>query len=713
MNKKSSHSPSLSRHPPWQWVVPVFLVSSTIATAHAQGKPEPGSAEPTVSLGTVDVVDSAQAQKRFDSAASHSSVAIDSFTATNPLVHMSEVLAGQAGVVASDRGNYAQDLQVAVRGFGSRSTFGVRGVRILVDGIPASMPDGQGQAATAHLLTASQIDVLRGPLAQLYGNSAGGVLQVTTRNPRPGGGAQAGIGLGSFGQRLAEASFDFGDQNLGGVLGVSHFGTDGWRDHSAARRTHLNGKLVAKIDARTRITGLVNLYDQPLALDPVGLTKAQFQANPRQAIAATAAFGTRKSVGQNQLGLVLDHQLSDTDSVQLRAYGGTRQLTQYLGFSGEAANSSGGVVDLDRDYYGAATTWTRSLRLPSGLPLTLTAGLEAHRLSEHRQGFVNAAGTSGDLRRNEQDSAGNVDTFAQVDTWLSPRWRAIAGLRTSQVRVNVNDRYVTPTNPDDSGSRTWRHTSPAVGLVWSATDQLNLYANMGRGFETPTLAEMAYGIDNRGPNYGLAAARSRQWEIGAKWRAAAHELDLAWFDTRSKDEIVPVATVNGRSVFQNVDNVRRRGLELAWRTRHGAWSPRVSYTYLDAYFGNAFTGAGNTAIAAGNRLPGTARHAAHLALDYAPAAHWQVGAAFNVSSAVFANDLNSEQAAGFAVVGLHAAYRVGSSDAGAARWQLWARLDNVFNRKYAGTLIVNDGNGRFFEPAAGRRLMVGVRTQFL
>lgn len=306
MTKKPSQS--LSRHLPWQWAVPVFLVSSTIATAHAQGAPEPSSTEPPVSLGTVDVVDSAQAQKRFDSAASHSSVAIDSFTATTPLVHVSEVLAGQAGVVASDRGNYAQDLQVSVRGFGSRSTFGVRGVRILVDGIPASMPDGQGQAATAHLLTASQIDVLRGPLAQLYGNSAGGVLQVTTRNPRPGGGAQAGIGLGSFGQRLAEASFDFGDQNLGGVLGVSHFETDGWRDHSAARRTHLNGKLVAQIDARTRVTGLVNLYDQPLALDPVGLTKAQFQANPRQAIEATSVFGTRKSVGQNQAGLVLDHQ---------------------------------------------------------------------------------------------------------------------------------------------------------------------------------------------------------------------------------------------------------------------------------------------------------------------------------------------------------------------------------------------------------------------
>ncbi|MFY3384352.1 TonB-dependent receptor family protein [Paracidovorax sp. MALMAid1276] len=681
--------------------------------AHAQ---QGDTAPHTPTLPAVEVLDSTEAQQRFDSAASHSSMAVDGFTATTPLVHLSEVLAGQPGVVATDRGNYAQDLQIAVRGFGSRSTFGVRGVRVVVDGIPASMPDGQGQAATAHLPTASQVEVLRGPFAQRYGNAAGGVVQVTTRDPRPGGGAQVGLGLGSFGQRLAEASFDFGDQRLAGLVGVSHFDTEGWRDHSAARRTHLNTKVVAQTGARTRITGLVNLYDQPLALDPLGLTRAQFAANPRQAVAATAAFGTRKAVGQNQLGLVVDHQLSDTDTLQLRAYGGTRQLTQFLGFSGEAANSSGGVVDLDRAYHGAAASWTRSVRRASGLPLTLTAGLEAHRLAEHRRGFVNNAGASGAVRRDEHDSASNTDAFAQVDAWLTPRWRAMAGVRTSQVRVGIDDRHVTPSNPDDSGSRTWRHTSPTAGLVWSASEHLNVYANAGRGFETPTLSEMAYGLDNSGPNYGLSAARSRQWELGAKWRKGGHEVDMAWFDTRSQGEIVPVATVNGRSVFQNVDNVRRRGLELAWRASMGTWSPRASYTYLDARFGDAFTGAGGAAIAAGNRLPGTARHTAQLALDYAPTPQWRLGAIVHASSAVFANDLNSQQAPGFAVWGLHAAYRVGSAQATGAhttRWQLWARLDNVFNKHYAGTLIVNDGNGRFFEPAAGRRIIVGVRAQFL
>jgi len=684
-----------------------------VAVAHAAEPRAPEPSDGTPSLGTVQVIDSAQAQRRFDSAASHSRVIVDGFAAQTPLVHLSELLAGQAGVAVQDRGNYAQDLQIAVRGFGARATFGVRGVRILVDGIPATMPDGQGQAATAHLPSAAHIDVLRGPLAQLYGNAAGGVVQVTTRSPRPGGAAQAGVAVGSYGQRMLDASLDFGDQRLGGLVDVSHFEIDGWRAHSAARRTHFNGKLVAQPDGRTRISALLNLFDQPLAQDPLGLTQAQMQSNPRQAPAVATVFDTHKSVAQNQLGVVLEHQLNDTDSLQLRAYGGARQLTQYLSFSGAAANSAGGVVGLDRNYGGLGAAWTRSLRLPSGLPLTWTAGLKIHRMSELRQGFVNDAGARGSLRRNEQDRAANTDLYVQLDAWLSPRWRAIAGLRASQVRVQVDDRFVTPTNPDDSGARTWRHGSPALGLVWSATDEVNLYANAGRGFETPTLAEMAYSPGNTGPNFRLAAARSQQWEIGAKWRGADEQLELAWFDTRSRGEIVPVETVNGRSVFQNVDNVRRRGLELAWRATWGAWSPQATYTYLDAHFGNAYAGAAGASVAAGNQLPGTARHVAQLALAYNPSPRWRVGGTLHLSGRVFANDTNTTAAAGFGVLGLHAGYQLGSAADGAACWQIWARLDNLFDRRYAGTLIVNDGNGRFFEPAAGRRLMVGVRAQFI
>ena len=671
------------------------------------------NASSTPLLPTVEVQGQAAAQRRFDAAASFSSVAVDAFATPSPLVNLSELLAGQAGVVVLDRGNFAQDLQISVRGFGSRSTFGVRGVRLLVDGIPATMPDGQGQAATAQLASAAQVDVLRGPMAQLYGNAAGGVIQVTTRDPKPGGGAGASVALGSFGQRQLGASFDWGDRTLGGLVDVSHFSTDGWRAHSAARRTHLNSKWVARPGADTKITALVNLYDQPRAQDPLGLTRAQWLADPRQSTGQSQAFNTRKSVSQYQLGLVLEQRLGASDDLRLRAYGGTRELTQFLPFSGAAATSAGGVVDLDRRYGGIGWAWTHQARLASGLPLRWTLGMDIDRLREQRQGFVNNAGNNdpGALRRNERDRAGNTDVFAQVDVLLSPTWRVVAGVRSSQVRLAVDDQFIAlPGNPDDSGQRTWRHTSPVLGVVWSAADSLNLYANLGRGFETPTLAESAYSAGSTGPNTGLQAARSLQAEIGAKWRGEGYQLDTAWFDARSRDEIVPAASINGRSIYQNADRVRRQGLEMAWSGTAGPWRPQLTYTYLDAFFASPYTDAAGQAIATGNRLPGTARHTARLAFTHHPSAAWQWGADLNLSGKVFVNDRNTDAAPGFAVASLHASHALQSQ--GSTRWQLWARLDNVLDRNYAGSLVVNDGNGRFFEPAAGRRVMVGLRAQF-
>lgn len=672
----------------------------------------PGSAAlPT--LPTVEVQGQAAAQRRFDAAASFTSVAVDAFATPSPLVNLSELLAGQAGVVVLDRGNFAQDLQISVRGFGSRSTFGVRGVRLLVDGIPATMPDGQGQAATAQLASAAQVDVLRGPMAQLYGNAAGGVIQVTTRDPRPGGGAGASMALGSFGQRQLGASFDWGDRTLGGLVDVSQFSTDGWRAHSAARRTHLNSKWVARPGADTKITALVNLYDQPRAQDPLGLTRAQWQADPRQSTGQSLAFNTRKSVSQYQLGLVLEQRLGASDDLRLRAYGGTRELTQFLPFSGAAATSAGGVVDLDRRYGGIGWAWTHKMRLASGLPLRWTLGMDIDRLTERRQGFVNNAGNKdpGALRRNERDRAGNTDVFAQVDALLAPTWRVVAGVRSSQVRLAVDDQFIAlPGNPDDSGQRTWRHTSPVLGVVWNAADSLNVYANLGRGFETPTLAESAYSAGSTGPNTGLQAARSLQAEIGAKWRGEGYQLDAAWFDARSRDEIVPAASINGRSIYQNADRVRRQGLEMAWSGTEGAWRPQLSYTYLDAFFASPYQDAAGQPIATGNRLPGTARHTARLAFTHHPNAAWQWGADLNLSGKVFVNDRNTDAAPGFAVASLHASHALQSQ--GSTRWQLWARLDNVLDRNHVGSLVVNDGNSRFFEPAAGRRVMVGLRAQF-
>ena len=676
----------------------------SVSLAHAQQAP-------TVKPEEVVVTANRTEQRRFDAAASIDSVTVDGFRTASPLVNLSELLSAVPGLQVRERQNYAQDLQVSVRGFGTRSTFGVRGVRILIDGIPATNPDGQGQAATASLSSAKRIEVLRGPVAQLYGNAAGGVVQIFTNDPPVAPAppfASVSLGAGSFRQRQGDLTIGGGSDTVGALLDVSQYRTDGYRDHSAARRTQINAKLVARPSSDTTVTGIFNAFAQPLSQDPLGLTHSQFLTNPRQVAPVAFTFDTRKKIEQQQVGVVVDHILSPSDSLSARLYGGTRQVFQTLSLSGAAASSAGGVVDLDNNYGGVGASWTHKTMIDSQ-PLNWTLGVEGDKLRQLRRGYVNNNGVAGATRRDEIDGVNNIDLFGQLDWSFAPQWTATAGVRNSRVHLSVDDHYITAVNPNDSGSVQYQATSPVLGLVWHATNDINLYVNLGRGFETPTITETAYRLGATGPNLNLKASRSVQAEIGMKLRAGRHSLDLALFDARSQAEIVPLAVDNGRSIFQNVDGVQRRGAEASWKANWAQFSTQLSYTLLDARFRDAFVNSANARIVAGNHLPGAPMHSLFAQAQYRPIAPVSLAVEMRAESRAWVDDVNSDTAPGYAVLNASSSY---AFNAGSTKMFLFGRIDNLLDRNYAGSVIVNDGNRRFFEPAAGRRLFAGLRTMF-
>lgn len=706
--KKTTHS--LQPQPVLAWrgysrLTAVFSAGTlAFPLAFAQASEPSQLAEVVVSAGRKE-------QLSFDAAAAIDAVLVDSFRTASPLVNLSELLSAVPGLQIRDRQNFAQDLQLSVRGFGSRSTFGVRGVRMLVDGIPATMPDGQGQAGTASLTSAKRVEVLRGPVAQLYGNAAGGVVQVFTNDPpTTPEAAYAGVtaGAGSYGQRQAGFVAGAGTQTLGGTIDLSRYSTQGFRDHSAAERTQFNAKVVAQPSIDTKVTGVLNIFSQPNAQDPLGLTHAAFVQNPRQAITTATTFDTRKKIEQQQAGVVVEHRLSSSDSLNARIYTGTRTVNQTLAFSGSAANSAGGVVDLDRNYGGIGLNWSHKT-VANGLPLTWTIGVEADRLRETRRGFINNNGVSGATRRDENDTARNADIFAQIDWAFAENWQATAGVRSSRVRFSVDDHYITVASPNDSGGVQYRNNSPVVGLVWHATERVNFYTNLGTGFETPTLAESAYRAGATGPNFALQPSKSLQGEVGMKIRTERHAIDLALFDARSKNEIVPLLVDNGRTIFQNVDEVQRRGAEVAVKSTWGKLNTRVGYTWLNARFNKAFVNGQNATVRAGNQLPGVPAHSLFADMEYRPVATVSLGLEARVESKVYVDDINSDAAPGYAVLNARAGYEFRLQS---TKMYLFGRIDNLLNKSYAGSVIVNDANGRFFEPAAGRRIFVGLRSLF-
>ncbi len=640
-------------------------------------------------------------------------------------VNLSEGLGGVPGLLARDRQNYAQDTQISIRGFGSRASFGIRGVRLYLDGIPATQPDGAGQVSHFNLATAERVEVLRGPFSTLYGNSSGGVIQMFTADGTAEPRLSGGFATGSYGTLRA----NLGTRGtLGRVdynLGYTHFETDGYRDHSRAERESFNGKLNVAVADAGRLSLVLNVFDSPDVLDPQGLSRAQFEADPRATAGPAETFDTRKSVEQRQLGAVYAHALAGGQELRLAVYGGNRKVEQFLSVPTGAQGSpfsQGGVIDLDSQYSGADARWSWRNTV-AGRPFTLIAGLNHDALSQDRLAFENFVGETlgvrGKLRRDEVNDIDNFDQYIQLSVDPHPRWNLMAGVRRSRVEFDSDDRYIVAPNGDDSGTADFSETTPVAGALYRWSSNVHLYGAYGRGFETPTFVELAYRPDGQpGLNFDLGPAVTDNAELGAKLQLGpSMRGQIAVFHADTEDELVVATNSGGRSTFQNAGQTRRQGVELQIQTRlmphlslQGAatWlEAEVRQTYL------ACTGVPctepTTVIEKGNRLPGIPEWHLYTALEWGADAGWQAGLEARYLDAVPVNDVNAESAPSYSLFALDGGY-VFRGPWG--RLHAFVRVDNLFDEHYAGSVIVNDGNGRFYEPGPERNVLAGVRMDW-
>ena len=701
--------------------------SACILCGCALAAPDAGAQEPKSAAAPVlmpEVVTSATRTEResFDLPVAIDSVDKTAIQEDRAQVNLSEALNRVPGIATLNRQNYAQDLQISSRGFGARSAFGVRGIRLIADGIPATLPDGSGQAASFNLGTAERIEVMRGPFSSLYGNAAGGVIQLFSADGPPEPTLTGSLFGGSYGTYKGGLQFGGQSGNLNYMLDASRFHTDGYRDHSTVTRDQSMAKLKLPL-ASGVVTMLVNTFDQPETQDPLGLTRTQVITNPRQSDPVATTFNTRKSVRQNQLGLVYDVNLGSADKLQARAYLGDRQVTQYqaIPLAAQAApTSSGAVVDQDFGYEGVGLRWTHMIN-EGARPLTFSAGFDADRMAQHRKGYLNNNGIAGLLKRDEDNTVTNTDVYAQLEWKFAPRWNASAGLRHSRVRFNSKDYFITALNPNDSGSVNYNKTTPVAGVVFNAAPAWNIYANVGRGFETPTLIELAFRPGGAtGLNLALQPSTSLHREIGVKGKIGnTARVNLALFQIDTSDEIVVNSALGGRTDYKNASKTRRRGAELAVESYLGAgFEAYLAYTWLDARFTQPFTTnstncistvAGPVGVADGNKLPGVPAYMLFGEVVWRHAASgFHAGAEVRANGKVYVNDFNCAAADAYTIANLRAGF-----EQRGRKWRLteFARIDNVTDRRYVGSVIIADGNNRFYEPSPGRNYLVGLNAQ--
>jgi len=641
-------------------------------------------------------------------------------------INLSEALGGVPGLSVFNRQNLAQDLQISSRGFGARSTFGVRGVRLYEDGIPLTMPDGQGQSSSFDLSAAQRIEVLRGPASALYGNASGGVISVFTADgpPVPQVSVSRAMSSDATQKTTVSASGQRGELNYG--FDLSQASTDGYRDHSQATREQWHTKLGWQLSPATRASLVASYTAMPDVQDPLGLTWDQWRANPSQAGTNALIYNTRKDITHSQVGLVLDHQLDADNGLHGMVYTGNRTATQWQAIlrSTQTANAQvsashpGGVIDLNRQFGGADLRYAHRGQLMA-LPWQLTVGSNIDSLREQRQGFQNfdaqgKLGVTGALRRNELNRADNRDVYLLNQLQLSEAWQASLGWRHSQVAFRSRDQYVVSGNGDDSGRMDFSASTPTASLMWQITPSWQTYASVGRSLETPTLNEVAYRSNDgtaTGWNTGLRAASATHREWGSKFNAGrTYSSTLAVFDVRTDNEIAVQNNTGGRATYQNVGHTHRQGVELdgQWQLQR-EWRASWAATWTTAHYLDAFssTSTGSTQVVSrGNSLPGVPQRVLQAELMWQPAGEpWHAAVTWRHVGHIWANDVNDSAAPSASTAAMRVA---GHMLVGSWRLDALARIDNLLNAHTVGSVIVNEGQRRYFEPAPGRSATVGL-----
>ncbi|OTK24617.1 TonB-dependent receptor [Acinetobacter sp. BS1] len=638
---------------------------------------------------------------------------------TSSQVNLTEVVKGVPSLQIRNRENYAQDLQLSMRGFGARSTFGVRGIRLYVDGIPATMPDGQGQTSNIDLSSLDHVEVLTGPFSSLYGNSSGGTILTSTKEGQGKDSIELSYSGGSHDKSRAGLVLQGGAKGANEpsyVISSSYFDTDGYREHSGAEKVLNNAKLSWNLDDGSKINWVTN-YVKIHADDPQGLTHDQWNANPKQQVPFLKQFNVRKDIEQTQTGVTWTKPINDKNELYAMAYLGNRQVTQYQSIpkstQDASINHAGGVIDFERDYYGADFRWTGKELLPN---TTVSVGVALDAMDEDRKGFENfnlvngqpSYGVKGNLRRDEDNTLWNIDPYLQASWQFLPTWRLDTGVRYSNVHYKSKDNYLS--NGDDSGKTDYSKVLPSAALSWQILPELMGYVSYAKGFETPTFTEMAYRPDGEsGFNFDLTASTSDTYETGLKSQNQFGDFTLAVFQTKTKDDIVSAGNSNGRSTFRNADKTLREGVEFAWNKK--LWrdlTATASYTYLDATFDADIPALGSIAqIPSGNAIPGIAENQAYASLAWQPSHGLYGGVDVQYMDKIYVNDTNSDAAPSYSVTSANVGYAWVMGD-----WKVnsFARVDNLFDKNYAGSVIVNDGNGRYFEPADGRNWSAGLRV---
>jgi iron complex outermembrane receptor protein len=611
---------------------------------------------------------------------------------------MDEALAVVPGLYIQNRYNFSGDLRVSMRGFGARSSFGIRGIRVFVDGIPETLPDGQSGVDSIDLGSAQSIEVLRGPASSLYGNASGGVIAVSSELGESDPFVEGKIAGGEFGFRQIGLKAAGKIRSADYLVNVSRTELEGYRDHGEFRGTQLNGRLGIPFNDNDRLLVAVNLADQPTAQDPGGIDAAQAALDPSSARARNVQFDAGETVDQQRIGLVYERERS-SGTLVLRNHYVWRDFANKLPFVG------GGSVDLDRLFYGVGAQYRLGDSLPDNVKLAF--GFDIDRQDDERQRFDNNDGVLGAQTFDQNEQVDSNGIYVQAEYEFSDAWTLQAGLRYDELSYDVSDRFLA--DGDDSGKLDFDEFSPSIGLNYKLANGV-AFASYSSGFETPTTTELANPDASGGFNPSLKPQTADNFEVGYKVGKENRFFEVSVFEIDLKDELIPfeLAAFPDRNFYSNAGSSSRTGLETAfsWRNQRGL-SIDASLTLSDFEFDDFIDDNGNDF--SGNSLPGLPEKFGYLGVGYASESGFSGMLEVIYSGDLYANNANSVEVSNYAVANLRLGFDV---DRGKWLFRTFAGINNLFDENYNNNIRINAFGSRYYEPAPGRHFYVGVTANY-
>jgi iron complex outermembrane recepter protein len=608
-----------------------------------------------------------------------------------------ESLGAVPGVFAMNSENFNQDLRISIRGFGARAAFGIRGIKVIVDGIPESIPDGTSKLGNLDVGTMERMEIIKGPSSGLYGNASGGVISIFTENPTSPF-AEIQTQIGAYG--LQRYQFKAGQtvNKLTYFVSASRLTSTGFRDHSALERNFFNGKLIYNFSENIKLTFLANHVSSPKAEDAGGLTQADIDKNRRQARQQNIDFDASETFKQSRVALIYDQKINAKHAINARVFYLNRD------FNSKQALEASGQIAFQRTFAGGGFNYqftTNKYRLKMGLDL--------ENQQDNRQRYDNKkGGERSTLRLDQDEEFRNIGVFLLQELNILPQLKLSLNTRFDDIQLKISDKFLSDGN--QSATQSFQRFSPMVGLSFSPTLSSAIYTNISTNFETPSLNELSNNpLGTGGFNPNLNPQKSRNYELGYKGiLGKKFRADVSLFYIEVEDEIVPYQLVGqvGRTYFRNAGLSERKGLELGLTYKILAGlTTYFNYTYSDFQYKSYQTTAGKFD---GNILPGIPKHNIYGEIRYFPRMGIYAIAQVRSISKIYADDANSAQNEGYVTVNLRAGYQY---KIGNLQIEPFVGVNNLLNEIYNANVQINATANRYFEPAQGSFLFGGLAVR--